>query len=130
MLAISPPSVISLKPIPAIAVVAACEVVDREPVGIGPNGVPSVELVPATDSRAPPNNFAAPALISSDGIRSAAAYEKSYDVVAAFRPRSMTGVIGADEIRPFSAVDRPADHALLANFVAFAPIVADDSPET
>src|SRR4051812_19185338 len=108
MLAISPPWVTALKPTPAIAVVAVCDAVEREPVGIGPTGAPGIELVPAADSRAPPKNFAAPALTSSDGIRSALAYEKSYEVVAALRPRSMTGVIIPDDARPLSADDTPA----------------------
>ena len=79
MLAISPLFVTALNAAPPIAVVAVCDIVDWEPAGTGPSGAPigaaSPELVPAAERRAPAKSFAPPALISSDGTRSALAYE-------------------------------------------------------
>lgn len=133
MLATSPALVTDVRLTPPIAVVAVCDCVVRDVPGNGPIGwvpvVESIELVPAAERRAPPKSFAAPAFTSSEGTRSALAYEKSYDVVAAVSERSITGVTVRPEARLLIAAERPADHALFPNFVALAASEVVDAPD-
>jgi len=60
-------------------------------------------------------------------MKSAPAYEKSYDVVAAVAMISSTGVTTPVEARPLKAPLSPADQASLANFVAVPPSVVDET---
>ncbi|HET9425883.1 MAG TPA: hypothetical protein VFO55_10965 [Gemmatimonadaceae bacterium] len=62
-------------------------------------------------------------------MRSTAAYEKSYDVIAADAAKSITGVSARVRARALSPRLSPADQASFANRVAFAPKVVEESAE-